>query len=50
MATATPSPPLVPPGVRAGSLLTPDRIGAEVVVDAVELLLDSWAALGATPG
>ncbi|MFJ8647276.1 TetR/AcrR family transcriptional regulator [Streptomyces sp. NPDC093546] len=37
-------------GLLIQRLLTPDRISAEVVVDAVELLLDSWAALGATPG
>ncbi|MEU7277286.1 TetR/AcrR family transcriptional regulator [Streptomyces sp. NPDC045431] len=36
-------------GLLIQRLLTPDRISAEVVVDAVELLIDAWAALGTAP-
>ncbi|GAA4908859.1 TetR/AcrR family transcriptional regulator [Streptomyces coeruleoprunus] len=38
-------------GLLIQHLLRPEEISGDVVVDAVELLLDSWAALGAaTPG
>lgn len=37
-------------GLLIQHLLTPDRVPPEAVVDAVELLMDTWAAHGTTPG